>query len=93
MGFIGMLGGLALGMPRSLALFFQWRFSVPRDPALVLFECQWVWQRNCHESTIGFISMSEALALISFLIYLITRLRAIVQLDGRVACHHVMGRY
>ena len=74
-------------MPRGLAL------GMPRGLALVQFECQWVWQRECHESTIGFISMLEGLALISFLIYPITRLRAIVQLDCRVASNHAMGRY
>ena len=37
--------------------------------------------------------MPRGLSLTSFLVYLITRLRAIVQLDCRVACNHAMGQY
>ena len=37
--------------------------------------------------------MPRGVSLISFLGYLITRLRAVVQLDCRVACNHAMGQY
>ena len=48
---------------------------------------------NAKGSVIGSTSMPRGLSLTSFLGYLIARLRAIVQLDCRVACDHAMGRY
>ena len=48
---------------------------------------------NAKGSVIGSTSMPRGLSLTSFLGYLITRLRAIVQLDCRVACNHAMGQY
>ena len=67
-------------------------------------ECQGVWHWFCLNakgagignpkgSAIGFTSMPRGLSLISFLAYLITRLRAIVQSDCSVACNHAMGQY
>ena len=48
---------------------------------------------NAKGSAIGSASVPRGLSLTSFLGYLITRLRAIVQLDCRVACNHAMGQY
>ena len=48
---------------------------------------------NAKGSVIGSTSVPRGLSLTSFLVYLITRLRAIVQLDCRVACNHAMGQY
>ena len=48
---------------------------------------------NAKGSVIGSASVPRGLSLTSFLVYLITRLRAIVQLDCRVACNHAMGQY
>ena len=61
--------------------------------ALLLFECRESGIGNAKGSAIGFASMPQGLSLTSFLGYLITRLRAIVQLDCRVVCNHAMERY
>ena len=90
---IGNTNGSGIVIPVGILNAKGYGIGIPRGLALVQFECQWVWQRECQESTIGFISMPEGLALISFLAFLITALRAIVQSDCRVASNHPMGRY
>ena len=64
---------------------------MPRGLALALLECQGIG--NAKGSAIGFTSMPRGLSLASFLGYLITRLRATVQLDCRVACNHATAQY
>ena len=64
---------------------------MPQGLALLLFECRVSGIGNAKGSGIGFISMPKDPARISFVSYLITRLRATVQLDCMVMCNMQWG--